>query len=169
MFSTLLRVAKINHWFQPLTKRHVTCSRYEIICISACQWVIIMIFFVDMGQTSSHFFLQKAHFETLWISKFLKYAFKREKNQGCLPFDRKLRKFWMEGKWYGHLFSEIPTEKLRSMFWGSRVHSGWYKPNGNVAYHLPISRFLLGSRLMPHQFAPFLDSNRNGCGNTAVN
>ena len=29
--------------------------------------------------------------------------------QGCLPFDRKFRKFRMEGKWSGHL-SEIPTE-----------------------------------------------------------
>ena len=28
---------------------------------------------------------------------------------GFLPFDRKFRKFRMEGKWYGH-FSEIPTE-----------------------------------------------------------
>jgi len=59
MFSTLLRVAKINHWFQPWTKRLVTCSRYEIICISACQWVIIMKFFIDMGQTSSHFIFYK--------------------------------------------------------------------------------------------------------------
>ena len=59
MFSTRLRVAKINHWFQPWTKRLVTCSRYEITCIGACQWVIIMNFFIDMGQTSSHFFLKK--------------------------------------------------------------------------------------------------------------
>ena len=28
---------------------------------------------------------------------------------GFLPFDRKFRKFRMEGKWNGH-FSEIPTE-----------------------------------------------------------
>ena len=28
---------------------------------------------------------------------------------GCLLFDRKFPKFWMEGKWKGH-FSEIPTK-----------------------------------------------------------
>ena len=49
------------------------------------------------------------------------------------------------------------------------VHYGWYEPNENVAYHLPISRFLLGSRLTLLKFVPFLDSNRNGCGNSAVN
>ena len=31
----------------------------------------------------------------------------------------------------------------------------------NVAYHLSISRFLLGSRLALHKFAPFLHSNCN--------
>ena len=70
----------------------------------------------------------------------------------------------MEGKWKGH-FSEIPTEN-----WGSP-----FIPVGtnqtDVANHLPISRFLLGSTLSLHKFAPlaFLDLNRNGCGNSAVN
>ena len=35
------------------------------------------------------------------------------------------------------------------------VHSGWYKPNGSVAWTLkPISWFLLSSRFMLHKFTP---------------
>ena len=34
---------------------------------------------------------------------------------------------------------------------------------------LPISHFLLGSRLTRHKFALCLDSNRNGCGISTVN
>ena len=72
-----------------------------------------------------------------------------------------------EGKWLGH-FSEIPTEN-----WGVRfevVRSFLLvRTKRNVAYHLPISRLLVGSRLTPL----FLDSNRNGCDlgcdNSAVN
>ena len=86
---------------------------------------------------------------------------------GCLPFDRKFWKFRMEGKWSGN-FSEIPTEN-----WGVRfevVRSfRFVQTKRNVVYHQPISRFLLGSRLTLHKFALFLDSNRNGCSNSAVN
>ena len=43
----------------------------------------------------------------------------------------------------------------------------WTKQN--VANHLPIFWLLLGSRLTLLKLPPFLDSNRNGCGNSAVN
>ena len=59
----------------------------------------------------------------------------------------------MEGKWLGH-FSEIPTENWRVRFEVVRsfrlVRTKW-----NVAYHLQISWFVLGSRLTLHEFAPF--------------
>ena len=76
------------------------------------------------------------------------------------------------------LFSEIPTEnwEVHYTFCGSLLitvglnqRNVAYRVMGSCAYHLPISRFLLGSRLTLHIFASFLDSNRNGCGNSAVN
>ena len=45
------------------------------------------------------------------------------------------------------------------------LHSGWYEPNRML---LTIYQFR-GSRLTLHKFAPFLNSNRNGCGISAVN
>ena len=73
----------------------------------------------------------------------------------------------MEGKWQGH-FSENLTENWGLGFEGVRSFR-LVRTKRDIAYHLPISQFLLGSRFTLYKFAPFLDLNRNGCGNSAVN
>ena len=73
----------------------------------------------------------------------------------------------MESKWQGH-FSENLTENWGLGFEGVRSFR-LVRTKRDIAYHLPISQFLLGSRLTLYKFAPFLDLNRNGCGNSAVN
>ena len=64
---------------------------------------------------------------------------------------------------------ENSNRKLRSTFWGSPLILVGTNQAECCLYHLPISRFLLGSRLALHKFAPFLESNCNGCGNSVVN
>ena len=91
---------------------------------------------------------------------------KRYPDVGCLPFDRKFRIFRMEGKRWGH-FSEIPTKN-----WG--VHFEVVRSFRLVRTKreccLPFTNFLVPSRSQTHatQIRPFLDSNSNGCGNSAV-
>ena len=93
------------------------------------------------------------------------------KDTGCLPFHRKFLKFRMEGNnIIGKVTFRKFQPKIEEYFLRKSVRSGWYKPNGNVADHLPTSWFFLGSRLTLHKFAPFLDiSNCYGCGNSVVN
>ena len=56
---------------------------------------------------------KSSHWKRPWLSYggniYPNEAFIFTRNLGCLPFDRKFRKFRLEGKWQGH-FSEIPTE-----------------------------------------------------------
>lgn len=78
----------------------------------------------------------------------------------CLPFDRKFCKFWMEGKWWGYLL-EVPT----------KVHSFRLEQTKRKCCLDPLTNFLVPSRFQTHatQIHPFLDSNCNGWGNSAIN
>ena len=73
--------------------------------------------------------------------------------QGCLPI---AENFGNSG-WKVNVratFGQIPTENGRVRF-EVVLSFELVRTKRNVAYHLPISRFLLGSRLTLHKFAPF--------------
>ena len=60
------------------------------------------------------------------------------------------------------------NRKLRNMFWGNPfIPVGMNQTECCLPF--TISRFLLSFRLTLHKFAFFMDSTRNGCGNSGIN